>query len=245
MVKISNHENLEQKVPSPGLFPSDIYPSSKPQLLFSKALLKPSARIQPASQALSRVPEVRGRTESHPRRVLRGGTQLGARLGVGLTPKRLCSARDRGLGTRPEYSAQENWGRPDPEPRVRALVHRQPSGSASRLGSGSSAQARPRHSQAPRGKNSEHPGPRKLESRKVPGGGHPPDRAPPRAGLSKPTNRSHRTRRVSEGEPTPDPISARARRFSSALGRPCLRPLHDSPAPPGPQGWQRCARARH
>ena len=174
-----------------------------------------------------------------------GGHPAWRETGGRAHPKRLCSARDRGLGTRPEYSAQENWGRPDPEPRVRALVHRQPSGSASRLGSGSSAQARPRHSQAPRGKNSEHPGPRKLESRKVPGGGHPPDRAPPRAGLSKPTNSSHRTRRVSEGEPTPDPISARARRFSSALGRPCLRPLHDSPAPPGPQGWQRCARARH
>ena len=73
MVKISNHENLEQKVPSPGLFPSDIYLASKPQLHFSKALLKASARIQPASQALSRVPEVRGRTESRPGRVLGGG----------------------------------------------------------------------------------------------------------------------------------------------------------------------------
>lgn len=188
------------------------------------------------------------------------------RFGVGprVTPGGSCGgapslARDWGSGSPPKGSARqetEDW-EPDPStvPRrtggaqTRSLgsepVHRQPSGSASRLGSGSSAQARPRHSQAPRGKNYEHPGPRKLESRKVPGGGHPPDRAPPRAGLSKPTNSSHRTRRVSEGEPTPDPISARARRFSSALGRPCLRPLHDSPAPPGPQGWQRCARARH
>lgn len=65
---------------------------------------------------------------------------------------------------------------------------------------------------------------------RTPGGGHPPGRAPPRTGPTKPnSSSSHGKRRVPKGEPAPDPISASSagspqRSVAPAAGRSITTP---------------------
>lgn len=75
-------------------------------------------------------------------------------------------------------------------------------------------------------------------SRRSPGLGcerrHPPGRAPPRTGPTRPNHSHHWTRRVRDGGDSASArMAVRSRRLPSALGR--LRLFHPPPAQPGPR----------